>query len=1044
MASSTTANARIAVLSSLLVLTTLAASLIPPAAAVPVPQSADLQVWNEDFEGAFPGANWAVNDSNPINGTDYWGQSAQRKFAGNGAVWSASVGAQTLFWNATTGNYTNDPSTITFENATQNALWNYSDDDALEGDDYWGANSLRFHGGTTAMWCAQVGFNNQANDTNANARIYDNEMSAYMWRTVNFSRVAAINATTVDLSFWYFTATENGVDFLEVVYDTGSGWQVAVSYTGDSAGWQTATTTLPVATTRFGFHFLSDSGGVLEGVYVDDVSLSASHSEPNQGLHIYDTQMNATMWRAVDLSPYATAFMEYRYWLDSFSPNDTLWAMYFSGGNWTYFDNHTGNSSGWQLSTVVIPVNATRVGFRFLSGVVGHKEGAYIDNVRVVGHVNSIQCTATSSPSSGYESSTVFNFSVSASQGLLPYTWSWNFNGSSNSTQSALRVFNALGSFNGTVTVTDAAGQSCTTTAPSVTVNQDTTAVRVFASAGTQVIEGKNITVNGLDRNGHPLSLTWSVSPPGCGNLSRLSGLNTTVDTGITSGGTVCQVKGAFGAANATINISVVHDLSRIIVDPPEAIAFEGSDLDLSATDANGHTLGFVWSTSCGTLSAYLNSPTTTFHAGDNGGLVCRVVASLNGSFTIVNITVLQDTSEIHINPDFALLIEGQTLGLGALNRFDHIIDVNWSVVPASCGSMSVDHGNYSIFSSSVDSGGLSCQVLGEVGGVSGAAVVNITHDTSVLALAADASALLEGERMELTFRDVNDHFYAAAWRVDPAACGVLSPMSGGAVNFTAGNDAAGLACVITASVNAQAWRTNVSIAHGPPASVEVAPPAAVVVEGTAITLGASVQDAFGHILSNRTPEWSSSCAQLSATEGISITATPPATAGGQTCLVVATFGTFTATITLTISYAPPYTVTISPATASLSAGQTQEFVATVTDANGVTPRNVSVRWASTCGGLSSQGGDRVTVTAPSDLGGAQCTVTASITVAGVTSSTGAPLSTGMSLLIPIMIVIPAAIGGFLFLRWWKKRPPKFEQIGEGLMDEKKFEVEIR
>ena len=244
--------------------------------------------------------------------------------------------------------------------------------------------------------------------------------------------------------------------------------------------------------------------------------------------------------------------------------------------------------------------------------------------------------------------------------------------------------------------------------------------------------------------------------------------------------------------------------------------------------------------------------------------------------------------------------------------------------------------------------------------------------------------------------------------------------------------------------MNAQAWRVNASIAHGGPAAIDVAPPAGVVVGGTGITLGASVRDASGHILSNRTPEWASSCAALSDQQAVSTVATPPPSASGKQCLVVASFGNLTATITLTVSFAPPYTLTLSPTSASLGAGQTQTFTATVVDANGQTPDNVSIRWTSTCGGLSATAGSTVTVTAPADLTGGVCTVTATTSSGGTPSSVEGSVSSGMSVVIPILVALPAAVGAYLFLRWRKNRPPKFEQIGEGLMDDKKFEVEIR
>ena len=37
-------------------------------------------IWSEDFEGAFPGSAWTVQDMNPSAGDDYWGATGVRAF----------------------------------------------------------------------------------------------------------------------------------------------------------------------------------------------------------------------------------------------------------------------------------------------------------------------------------------------------------------------------------------------------------------------------------------------------------------------------------------------------------------------------------------------------------------------------------------------------------------------------------------------------------------------------------------------------------------------------------------------------------------------------------------------------------------------------------------------------------------------------------------------------------------------------------------------------------------------------------------------------
>jgi parallel beta-helix repeat protein len=108
--------------------------------------------------------------------------------------------------------------------------------------------------------------------------------------------------------------------------------------------------------------------------------------ELNSDIHRYDDNMDALMYRSSIAQRYDSArvralSLSYWYWLECEEKFDFLKVMYFDG-SYHYIDSHTGNSSGWQSSTVSIPTSAIFVGFRFTSDSTLHNyEGAYVDDV---------------------------------------------------------------------------------------------------------------------------------------------------------------------------------------------------------------------------------------------------------------------------------------------------------------------------------------------------------------------------------------------------------------------------------------------------------------------------------------------------------------------------------------------------------------------------------------------------------------------------------------------------------------------------------------
>src|SRR5204863_8608862 len=128
-----------------------------------------------------------------------------------------------------------------------------------------------------------------------------------------------------------------------------------------------------------------------------------------------------------------------------------------------------------------------------------------------------------------------------------------------------------------------------------------------------------------------------------------------------------------------------------------------------------------------------------------------------------------------------------------------------------------------------------------------------------------------------------------------------------------------------------------------PVASVSVTPATATIGVGQTAQYAAITRDAFGNPLGGRTVTWASSNPAVATVNG-----------AGQATGVAVGSATLTATsegksgtAAILVTNVPVASVTVSPATASVPAGQTVQLTATLKDANGNTLTGRTVTWVS-------------------------------------------------------------------------------------------------
>jgi len=525
--------------------------------------------------------------------------------------------------------------------------WTVQDTDPASGDDHWGTTAYRPSGGTRSAWAAEVGDNSVAGVPNNVVQDYDNDMVAMMTRPVG----AAPEYGSL-LFFWYWLDSEAGWDHFQVwTYDPGAGWTVALDDTGQSSGWEGRLVYVPPVATEVAFVFTSDGIVIMtEGAYVDNVVLYELAGQPNPLVREYDNEMYSLLYRPVSLTGFTSVTMTYSYWTDTELGYDGLQSVHSPDAvTWTPAATHEGDSLGWSLINVPVPTTAQYVGFLFYSDAIfANFEGAYVDDVSVVGTAPDLSCSASVSATSGTEAATAFDFTGGASGGVPPYAWSWAFGGGGTSAlQNPSYTYPLAGTYAPRLLVTDDVGQTCEEPTESIAIAHVSPLTVTLSPDPGSVNEGAGLvlTADVRDGMGHNLassaSFTWSVAPLACGTMVS-AGASATFAADADAGGLACTVT-ASGVAGGlsdsdTASVAVLHaGPITVTVTPATGAVDEGGAqaLTVVVADAEGHDITAVvtiaWSAApagCGGFSTTSEANTTFTAASRRGGTACTVTAT--------------------------------------------------------------------------------------------------------------------------------------------------------------------------------------------------------------------------------------------------------------------------------------------------------------------------------------------------------------------------------------------------------------------------------
>jgi uncharacterized protein YjdB len=293
--------------------------------------------------------------------------------------------------------------------------------------------------------------------------------------------------------------------------------------------------------------------------------------------------------------------------------------------------------------------------------------------------------------------------------------------------------------------------------------------------------------------------------------------------------------------------------------------------------------------------------------------------------------------------------------------------------------------------------------VFGEPSNVATASTMSVTPPTPVattVTVSPGVASLLVGgtSALQALVKDQNGNVMTGqtvSWSTSNAAAATVN--SSGIVTGVAAGSA-----TITATSSGKTGTSAVTVTAVAPVvtTVTVAPTSASILVGATTSLQAAVKDQNGNVMTGQTVSWSSGNSSA-ATVNSSGVVTGVA-AGSAT--ITATASGVSGTSAITVTAVPPVvtTVTITPMSASVTAGATTTLQATVKDQNGNVMTGQTVSWSTSnaaaatvnsTGVVTGVAAGSATITATSSGKTGISTVTVTAVAPVVTTVTVAPTS---------------------------------------------------
>src|SRR5947208_1084964 len=381
----------------------------------------------------------------------------------------------------------------------------------------------------------------------------------------------------------------------------------------------------------------------------------------------------------------------------------------------------------------------------------------------------------------------------------------------------------------------------------------------------------------------------------------------------------------------ATVTVAgCVAPVAAVTVSPAAPTVQVGQTAQLTATprDASGNPLAgrvITWQSSNGAVASVNGSGLVTAVATG----AATITATSEGQSGTAVVTVSNvPVASVTVTPASASVPQGATVQLTATPRDANGTALTGRVVTWGSNNTAVATVSGSGLVSGAGAGSATITATSE--GQSGTAAITVTAPTGQLAIGDSVQATTS-----TWVRNIAQPPADPATGTPPSVIGTQSAGARGVVdsgpvlNTTPGGDGAIRYHVLFAAAPS-GWVVQDYLAKivptVPVASVTVSPASVSVLQGQTVQLTATPRDAIGSV------NGSGLVSGVAAGGPVTITATSEGQSG---------------TASITVSGVPVASVTVSPASASVPAGQTVQLSATLRDANGNILTGRSVTWAS-------------------------------------------------------------------------------------------------
>jgi uncharacterized protein YjdB len=526
----------------------------------------------------------------------------------------------------------------------------------------------------------------------------------------------------------------------------------------------------------------------------------------------------------------------------------------------------------------------------------------------------------------------------------------------------------------------------------SITVSSVPVASVAVTPTGSQIVVGQTTQLNAepRDASGQPLvgrAVSWSSSDPNVASVS-----STGLVTAVAPGQATITATSEAAAGTSTIGVSP-KPVSSVIISPGQGSVTVGQTLQLSAqvTDDQGNVLtGRPISFTSGTPAVATISATGLVTGVAPGSTT--ITATSEGKTGTATVTVTPiPVAKVEITPSTPNVTVGETVQLNVSVQGPNNQELTGRTVTWSSGAPSVASVSPTGVVSGLAPG--TAIIFANVEGVLGSATVTVKQVPvgSVVVSPQTASVPVGGAvQLSASVRDASGaelQGRLVGWTSSDETIAVVS--SEGRVSGIKIGTA-----TITASSEGKSGTATVTVTAAAVASVNVTPPTASITVGQTTTLTAQPLDANGNALTGRAVAWASSNAGVATVSDAGVvTGVAPGDA-----TITATSEGKSGTATVTVTPIPVASVTVDPATVSLTTGATQQITATPRDAQGNPLADRAVTWesqnpavatVSPAGLITAVAPGNTTVTATSE--GKVGTVTVTVTAPAVGSISVSP-----------------------------------------------------